>query len=144
LMKEKIGLYDDNKNDKRLINQLLTIMSILKLDFTNVFAHLSKEDYRHQEPSMQEWIILWRQRVEEQSLEWSEIYARMRQVNPYIIPRNHQIEKVLNEVRDHKDYTSLHQLIKVLEEPFSYNIENVKYTLPPEPEERVTQTFCGT
>ena len=67
----------------------------------------------------------------------------MRAVNPAFIPRNHRIEAVIQAaVRD--DYAPFEELLTVLSKPFADQPEFVAYADPPLPEQRVTQTFCGT
>ena len=40
MMKNKIGLIEDNQNDIKLITELLNIMHVHKLDYTNTFLDL--------------------------------------------------------------------------------------------------------
>jgi len=68
----------------------------------------------------------------------------MAKVNPLYIPRNHQVEAVIRAAEDHNDFAPFHALHKVLQKPFEYQPGNDKYMLPPEPDEVVQQTFCGT
>ena len=63
-------------------------------------------------------------------------------INPSIIPRNHIIESLLNDL-DMDKLKNVNTFIKYLENPYSDNIPE-KYTREPEIGERVHQTFCGT
>jgi uncharacterized protein YdiU (UPF0061 family) len=67
----------------------------------------------------------------------------MRKVNPALIPRNHRIEAVIQAaMRD--DFAPFEELLLVLSKPYDDQAEFESYTRPPQDEERVTQTFCGT
>ena len=68
----------------------------------------------------------------------------MRAVNPAFIPRNHRVEAALNAAIERDDFAPFEQLLDVLSRPFEERPEFERYTQPPEPEERVLQTFCGT
>ena len=67
----------------------------------------------------------------------------MRNVNPIIIPRNHQVEKVISTAAE-GDFKHFRNFLEVLKEPYKVDIKSKDYQLPPEPRERVYQTFCGT
>jgi uncharacterized protein YdiU (UPF0061 family) len=68
----------------------------------------------------------------------------MRRVNPAIIPRNHRVEEALNAASEGGDYQPLRQLLEVVQHPFEDPGEGSRYEQPPQPSERVLQTFCGT
>jgi len=68
----------------------------------------------------------------------------MRAVNPVYIPRNHQIEAAIRAAEDEGDFSVFHELHEVLQQPFTEQPGKARYQLPPEPEEEVKQTFCGT
>ena len=63
--------------------------------------------------------------------------------NPLYIPRNHQIERAIDAARE-GDLSVFKELREVLQNPFEENPRLGMYAEPPEPRERVTQTFCGT
>ena len=68
----------------------------------------------------------------------------MHQANPAIIPRNHRIEQAIEAAVDQEDYGPFEKLLEVLSSPYE-ELEGLReYMLPPKPEERVLQTFCGT
>ena len=59
-----------------------------------------------------------------------------------VIPRNHQVEKALKAAEE-GNYAPTKRLIERLKYPFK-ELANDPYILPPTPDERVYQTFCGT
>ena len=70
--------------------------------------------------------------------------ARMRAVNPAFIPRNHRIEEMIEAAVEREDFTPFEELLLVLAKPFEEQASFRRYMDPPQPHERVCQTFCGT
>jgi uncharacterized protein YdiU (UPF0061 family) len=70
--------------------------------------------------------------------------AGMRAVNPAFIPRNHRIEAVIEAAVERKDFAPFEELLLVLAKPFDDQAPFARYMDPPQPHERVCQTFCGT
>ena len=68
----------------------------------------------------------------------------MKKINPLYIPRNHLVEAAINLAVNKKDYSEVRELLKIVRKPFSKGSFNKKYSLPPESDEIVSNTFCGT
>ena len=68
----------------------------------------------------------------------------MRAVNPAFIPRNHRIEAVIQAAVTGDDYAPFEALLTVLARPYVDQPDFAAYADPPEPDQRVLQTFCGT
>ena len=68
----------------------------------------------------------------------------MHRVNPAFIPRNHRVEAVIQAAMNNDDYAPFEELLTVLSKPFEDQPGFAAYAEPPEPDQRVTQTFCGT
>ena len=43
MMRDKLGLFGEDVNDKKLINNLLIWMENNKADYTNTFCHLNED-----------------------------------------------------------------------------------------------------
>jgi uncharacterized protein YdiU (UPF0061 family) len=67
----------------------------------------------------------------------------MRANNPAVIPRNHKVEQVLDAATN-GNLKPLKNLLAALQEPYKNRSDLKPYQSPPEPEDRVYQTFCGT
>jgi uncharacterized protein YdiU (UPF0061 family) len=65
-------------------------------------------------------------------------------VNPAYIPRNHLVEEALAAAVQQDDLAPFEALLEVLARPFDDQPGRERYALPPEPEQRVRATFCGT
>ena len=135
-MKNKIGIYEDHEKDKELIKELLDLMQIFKLDYTNTFIeiennNLKKFDFMH------EWIakLNLRKNINKKNKE-------IKNTNPYIIPRNHIIENVLNECKN-GNYKNFNKFISYLNNPYNPGIPE-EFVKEPTNEEKVYETFCGT
>ena len=93
---------------------------------------------------MEEWLTSWRERLREESLDAGTATERLRAVNPALIPRNHRVELAITRAEDEADFGPFHRLVDLLEAPFAADADAAPEARPPRPEERVTQTFCGT
>jgi serine/tyrosine/threonine adenylyltransferase len=153
-LRAKIGLFTERAGDEALVQDLLDAMARGKADFTLTFRRLGDaaddaiaeaklRSLFDDSAALDEWIRRWRKRIEEEPQSASERRAAMQAVNPAFIPRNHRIEAVIVAAVD-GDYGPFEELIKVLAKPFEDQPEFADYALPPKPEERVCQTFCGT
>ena len=90
------------------------------------------------------WMLKWRQRLATESVSDEKRQNMMQAVNPVYIPRNHQIEAAIRAAEDDADFTVFHDLHQVLQKPYQRQPGKDVYMLPPEPDEVVEQTFCGT
>jgi uncharacterized protein YdiU (UPF0061 family) len=90
------------------------------------------------------WAERWRSRLMQEPNSADERRAGMRAVNPAFIPRNHRIEAVIEAAVERKDFAPFEELLLVLAKPFDDQAPFARYMDPPQPHERVCQTFCGT
>ncbi len=144
------------QDDKVLLELLLDTMAESRADFTLTFYYLSQLDadssdkdtnLRHlftKPETIDVWLVKWRERLSMESLSNEVRQTNMQSVNPVYIPRNHQIEAVIRAAEDRNDFAPFHALHAVLQNPFQYQEDKDHYMQPPEPQEVVQQTFCGT
>ena len=146
----KLGIYNEELDDKSLIGELLGLMKNHKADFTNIFVGLTDERYEgldktgiFQSDEFREWKTKWLSRRERQdrSLEISQ--ENMKKYNPTIIPRNHNVEDALAAAVNKGDYTVFNDLLSALKDPFDYDNIVEKYMTPPESNVPY-KTYCGT
>lgn len=152
-LRAKVGLFTARDGDEALIQDLLDAMAKNGADFTLTFRHLGEAasddaaDVRAQftDPAaFDEWAPRWRARLALEQQTPAERKAAMRAVNPAFIPRNHRIEAVIAAAVTNDDYAPFEELLTVLAKPFEDQPQFAAYADPPLPEQRVTQTFCGT
>ncbi|MEZ4820458.1 MAG: hypothetical protein R3A45_11470 [Bdellovibrionota bacterium] len=72
-----------------------------------------------------------------------EIIAQMNQHNPHMIPRNHWVQRAIDQSIQ-GDNTTMEALLKALRHPFDPTQEHKPYLSPPTAEETIAATFCGT
>ncbi|MCZ4271974.1 protein adenylyltransferase SelO [Maritalea porphyrae] len=142
---KKIGIVEEQSGDYELAIELLDTMKQARADFTNTFRALSNLDLSAPEIGaaqlpLTDWVNNWLRHTDggkriDQNL--------MRLVNPAFIPRNHRIEAMI-QAATRGDFSLFHELMEVLATPFEDKPIHHAYTLPPAPDERVHQTFCGT
>ena len=90
------------------------------------------------------WAARWRERLAGEPGAPSARAADMRAANPAVIPRNHLVEAALGAAAEREDFGPFEELLDVLSRPFEDGPGIERYAMPPRPEERVLQTFCGT
>ena len=155
-MREKTGLVSRHADDKQLIDDLFEYMAINRADFTLTFYYLSRleiDSLDHDEnvrtlfndpEQFNQWALKWRERLRKEDSNDETRQARMQTVNPVYIPRNHQIEAAIKAAEDHDDFSIFHDLHEVLQRPYELQLQKDAHMLPPEPDEVVQETFCGT
>ena len=137
MMKDKLQINNIKENDENLIIELLDLMHVFKLDYTNTFI-----DIEHNKICKYDFMKNWYFKLEERRKFNSNKKFEKNKFNPKIIPRNHLVEKVLNE-SEIGNYTNLYKLLENLRKPYSNNIDSEFQKLPTE-EEKIHETFCGT
>jgi uncharacterized protein YdiU (UPF0061 family) len=142
LFRAKIGLITVEDGDEDLISDLLARMAGGRADFTNTFRALSGDKARDQflnPDAFDQWEPAYRARLARES---GDTPHDMDQVNPAVIPRTHRIEEAIQAAVT-GNLEPAKTLIAALSTPF--DVPSVRHlTRPPEPDEIVPQTFCGT
>lgn len=137
-MASKFGISSPVESDLKIINMFLDVLEADQLDFTNSFRGLNTLDHQNEE-----FKRLWRERLDEQGHCDEDVVKRMNNSNPYLIPRNHQVAKAIEESLEGNDDYFL-SLVKAYKNPFVEDEKLKHLTLEPAPSELVHQTFCGT
>ncbi|MDC0469090.1 YdiU family protein [Candidatus Pelagibacter sp.] len=147
MMRDKLGLFGEDRDDKHLIFELLTWMENNKADFTNTFCNLmeiqSIKDPIYQNQEYLNWTAKWKKRLEKNNTEKEKYLELMRSANPIFIPRNHKVEEALKDASENKLET-LNQLLEVIKYPYKDNGILKDYQQPMSNENGDYKTFCGT
>jgi uncharacterized protein YdiU (UPF0061 family) len=153
-MRCKLGLSSVADGDAALIKRLLGAMQDAGADFTLTFRTLAQAAESPGEPTrwralfaaspaLEGWLREWQERIAGDPQSASDRIASMRAANPAFIPRNHRVQAAL-DAAESGDYSLFRELLEILQRPYDDQPEFAAYTLPPQPCERVLQTFCGT
>ena len=110
MIRDKLGLFGEEKNDKKLINDLFNWMEKNKADYTNTFCNLmdinSNKIYKNND--FINWKNEWKKRSKLSNSTKEKQNKLMKSNNPIVIPRNHKVEEALAEA----DKGSLEKLKK--------------------------------
>jgi len=150
MMKKKLGLLGSHQKDEAMINNLLKWMKENKVDYTNTFGDLlypkilNNNDIYSKSTEFKIWYKGWQQRLRLNHTSIEDSIKIMKENNPLIIPRNHQVEKVLDQATKNGDISKVQKFVDVLTEPYIENKEFSFLKKMPIPRESVFYTFCGT
>lgn len=147
-MRSKLGLFNEEVEDRELIQELLYLMEKYKADYTNTFVGLTidkvdRSDLFNSE-EFKTWYNKWQSRLDKQDKPKELLKELMRNSNPYIIPRNHQVERALEAAVKNEDYSVLYRLLEAISSPYKHVDGYEEYMAPPQPSNIPYRTFCGT
>jgi serine/tyrosine/threonine adenylyltransferase len=154
-MRRKLGLSTAEPGDRRLAEDLLKAMHRHQADFTLSFRALcAAAGDQPRDGSAQgqflnaldhdEWTQRWRARMSREPVTLESRAKSMREVNPAYVPRNHRVEQVIVAAVERGDFAPFEEFLEVLAAPYVERARFAGYENPPQPQERVLQTFCGT
>ena len=148
MMRKKLGLLGEDSKDENLIIDLLSWMHQNKADYTNTFCFLMNENIQENKIYNNQGFISWKQQWQERlKLHYNspkESLKLMRSTNPLVIPRNHKVEEALNAAATDNDLIQIHNLLKVLKNPYKNSPEIANYQSSPQPSNKIYRTYCGT
>ncbi|MBB5514626.1 uncharacterized protein YdiU (UPF0061 family) [Rubricella aquisinus] len=129
------------------IDGVFSLMAEGRVDYTLFFRHLTVlaqggsaqglEALFADTSALKEWLPSWQAALSEDA------GARMAEVNPIYIPRNHRVEAAIVAAQD-GDFSVFERLGRVLAAPYTDRADFTEFEAPPQPEEEVRRTFCGT
>ncbi|HEY6578156.1 MAG TPA: YdiU family protein [Rhizomicrobium sp.] len=152
-LRGKFGFTESRDGDVELGRAFFRLMTESRADFTLAFRRLcdSAEGCDDglgalfgERAALAEWLASWRQRLAPEDILPADRAAGMRAVNPAFIPRNHRVEAAIVAAQERGDFAPFEELLKVLSAPYDERSEFARYADPPQPNEIVRQTFCGT
>jgi uncharacterized protein YdiU (UPF0061 family) len=154
-MRRKLGLSTSEQGDRQLAEDWLQAMQRNQADFTLSFRALCAAARDPQGDAMarghfvnagdyDEWAQRWRARMSREATTLNLRVESMQQANPAYIPRNHRVEQVIVAAVERNDFAPFEELSQVLAAPNVARAAFARYANPPQPAERVLQTFCGT
>ena len=144
--------------DSRLVDDWLALLRAGRIDHTLAWRRLADAAAGDDTPllslfsdaaGLSAWLVRWRERCLADHAGRGEAGetrpARMRAASPAVIPRNHQVEEVLQAASDDRDMRPFERLLAALRDPFVETPENAPFQAPAPAEATACyQTFCGT
>ena len=147
-MRAKLGLFNEEKQDESLVEDLLNMMQMYKADYTNTFRALTfekpEDTVLKDAPEFKYWYKQWQERLDRQQDSRDSSKQLMRNSNPAIIPRNHRVEEALEAAVKQEDYSVLKRLLDILSTPYAHSEEQSEYSTLPAQTAQPYRTFCGT
>ena len=157
----KLGLRraspEDDAADAALAQDGLDLLGAQGADFTLSWRRLAEAAAGNDQPlrsllrepqAADAWLARWQGRCAQEdggAPLGAERAARMRQANPWVIPRNHRVEEALAAASDAGDLGPFERLLAVLRQPFDERPADAAYAEPaPAAVTACYQTFCGT
>ena len=145
MMRDKLGLFGEDKNDQTLINKLLEWMKNNSADYTNTFCHLMDgeiDDEIYKNDDFKGWTNEWQKRIKLNNSSDKHLEL-MKKTNPLVIPRNQKVEEALADA-DKGNLETMNKLLKVLSNPYSDQENIIEFQKPAPISNEKYQTFCGT
>ena len=151
-MRRKLGLVSAEEGDAALAHDFLEALQAVAADYTLGFRALclladgSEPDgllALPKTPAMDAWREHWLARLARDPQSVQERVLAMRSTNPAVIPRNHLVHQAL-VAAERGDLAPFETLLSAVRRPYDDGPDAAKFMVPPEPEQRVLQTFCGT
>jgi protein adenylyltransferase len=154
-LSRKLGLFQPRPDDLSVAQDLLERMARNRVDYTLFFRRLcdaasgpdgdaAVRDLFTDSSSFDDWAVRWRHRLAEEGGEAKQRRTAMRAANPAFIPRNHLVEEAISAAVNDGNFAPFETLLTVLSMPYEDQPVFGCYVDPPQPDQVVHQTFCGT
>ncbi len=141
--------------DASLADDWLALLHAQRVDFTLGWRRLADAAAGDEAPlralftdlpALQGWLARWQARCSlDSGVTPGERARRMRRANPWIIPRNHQVELALEAAMEEGDLGPFDRLLAAVRAPFEERPAFAAYAEPaPAAVTAAYRTFCGT
>jgi len=144
LMANKLGVSSEEDINAELIEQWLTFLETNQLDYCQSYHNLKM----HISGETKEWFKYpnfskWYEKLTSSFSSRDDAVQLMSEVNPVIIPRNHMIQRAIENAFK-GDYGLVTEAWERFRTPYDLKHIETNFFKAPESHEVVTQTFCGT
>ena len=147
---QKFGLAMDAEVMVPFTEATFTAMAEGGMDFTVFFDRLTRVAGGESDTLVHELFdserkgVNWLERWRALRAVGSGELGSMRRANPALIARNHRVQQAIDAAVNDDDFEPFRRLCRVLANPFEIDPANQELQVPPLPDERVTETYCGT
>ncbi len=130
IMYAKMGLEEEDENDRELFQWMLGALESATIDYTLFFRKLSHFDGDKREllelcvyrTNLEEWLDFYVNRLKKETLLPEERHKKMLSVNPKYILKNHILQEAIEKAEKH-DFSMIDDLLKVAYSPFEEHPE---------------------
>lgn len=127
-MRDKLGLFTQQKGDNELLDGLFALMEREGSDYTRTFRMLSASEQESAASPLRDefidretfdnWFTAYRARLRDEQVDDAQRQARMRSVNPAIVLRNWLAQRAIEQA-EQGDMSELERLHSALSHPFA-------------------------
>jgi uncharacterized protein YdiU (UPF0061 family) len=151
-MRAKLGLARNHPETGELVERLLALLHVQRIDFTSFFRALpaavrgdaAPARALFAEPSaFDAWADGWSAQLSAEGGAPEAVASAMDRVNPIYVPRNHRVEEALDAATA-GDLEPFRSLVDVLARPFDERPGLEDYAAPAPADFGAYRTFCGT
>lgn len=152
-LRAKFGLRDAREQDQTLMNGFLDLLQSAQADYARSFRALATVGQKggdlalRQEVGASEALDVWlrdyRERLTAESGDPLERAARMNTVNPKFVLRNWLAQRAIERAQ-HKDFSEIEKLRRILLKPFDEQLEYEDYTQSPPEWARQLSVSCSS
>ncbi len=157
-VRAKLGLQaqieDGERLDAALAGDWLALLQAGAVDYTLAWRRLADAAEDRSEPlralfadqaALDVWLARWQARRAAEPQPAARCAQAMRQVNPWIIPRNHRVEEALDAASAEGELGPFEDLLRAIKRPFDEDPALARYAEPaPAAYTERYRTFCGT
>ena len=130
LMRAKFGLIETKEEDASLIQDLLALMHLHHVDYTNFFRALGLfqtgseslneplRDFFLDRQAFDQWAHRYKERLCEEGSRDDDRLVRMNRVNPKYVLRNYLAQTAIEKAQQ-KDFSEIDRLLILLQNPYS-------------------------
>jgi len=132
LYRRKLGLFKEEKDDLKLVEELLTWMKDLKKDYTNTFRNLIDNNQGFEDEKGLRWLKKFQERLNLEEVNEKERIVLMNSSNPKYILRNYLAQEAI-QAAELGDFSFLNLLVEALKDPYVEKGEFSEFSkAPPE------------
>lgn len=155
-LRSKLGLRESRTDDLQLAQRLLDQMAEERRDYTNTWRMLSTfdstpgtdnaqlRDHFIDRARFSAWADDYAARLRaEQSID-AERCSAMNHINPKYVLRNYLAQTAIDRAREHRDYSEIDRLLRVLQNPFAEHPGDADLAAPPPDWGRKLSVSCSS
>jgi serine/tyrosine/threonine adenylyltransferase len=142
LMRAKFGLIETKEEDASLIQDLLALMQLHHVDYTNFFRALGLfqtgaeslneplRDFFLDRGAFDQWARRYKDRLRQEGSRDEDRMVHMNRVNPKYVLRNYLAQTAIEKAQK-KDFSEIDRLLILLQNPYSDQPDMEAYAVPP-------------